>query len=103
MLRQLVGNPANPRRCIPVGMNFSTWTAPDGWTLRRFDWPQPGAPRGKLLLLGGRGDFIEKYLEALAHWNASGWSLTGFDWRGQGGSGRLLADGLICHLTDFDP
>lgn len=84
-------------------MTFGEWVARDGWTLRRFDWPQPGASRGKLLFLGGRGDFIEKYLEAFAHWHGRGWSLTGFDWRGQGGSGRLLADWTICHLDDFDP
>ncbi len=97
------GEAANSRRRIPDGMTFGEWIAPDVWKLRRFDWPRGGGSRGKLLLLGGRGDFIEKYLEALGHWHNRGWSLTGFDWRGQGGSGRLLADGLTCHLTDFDP
>jgi lysophospholipase len=93
--------PANPRRRIPAGMTFASWAAADGWRLRRFDWPRPD-PCGSMLFLGGRGDFIEKYLEALAHWHGGGWSLTGFDWRGQGGSGRLLADPLICHQRDFD-
>lgn len=101
--RQFVADPANPRRRIPEGMTFGEWIAPDGWKLRRFDWPQQRAPRGKLLFLGGRGDFIEKYLEALTYWHERGWSLAGFDWRGQGGSGRLLADGTICHLDDFEP
>lgn len=91
------------RRAIPDGMGFGTWRARDGWTLRRFDWPAEGAARGSLLFLGGRGDFTEKYLEALAHWHEGGWSLAGFDWRGQGGSGRYLADPLICHIPDFDP
>lgn len=94
---------ANPRRRIPEGMTFEPWAAPDGWTLRRFEWPQPGSSRGSLLFLGGRGDFVEKYLEALMHWHGRGWRLGGFDWRGQGGSGRLLADRSVCHLVDFDP
>lgn len=92
----------NPRRAIPAGMSFASWTAADGWPLRSFSWPQAGAARGSLLFLTGRGDFIEKYLEALSHWHSRNWNVAGFDWRGQGGSGRLLADPLICHQTNFD-
>jgi len=90
------------RRAIPEGMIFAGWPTGDGWSLRRFDWPA-ARPRGNLLFLGGRGDFVEKYLEALSHWHHRGWSLAGFDWRGQGGSGRYLADPLICHIPDFEP
>ena len=93
----------NPRRSIPQGMTFVEWRTGDGWPLRSYAWPQPGKARGSLLFLTGRGDFIEKYLEVLIHWHGSGWNIAGFDWRGQGGSGRLLADPLICHQTDFDP
>ncbi|MBW8745079.1 MAG: alpha/beta hydrolase [Sphingomonas sp.] len=93
---------ANPRRHIPDGMHFTEWRARDGWPLRSFSWPQPGAARGSLLFLTGRGDFIEKYLEVLIHWHRAGWTIAGFDWRGQGGSGRMLADPLICHQSDFD-
>ncbi|WP_240320791.1 alpha/beta hydrolase [Sphingomonas crusticola] len=84
-------------------MAFDTWVAADGWALRSFAWPQPGPARGSILFLNGRGDFIEKYLEPLIHWHEQGWTVAGFDWRGQGGSGRLLADPLICHQLDFDP
>jgi len=94
---------ANPRRAIPAGMAFSTWNAADGWPLRCFAWPQGDAARGSILFLTGRGDLVEKYLEVLAHWHAQGWELAGFDWRGQGGSGRLLSDPLICHQQSFDP
>lgn len=83
-------------------MTFRDWTAADGWRLRAFDWPADGA-RGRLLFLGGRGDFAEKYLEAMAHWRGRGWSVAGFDWRGQGGSGRVLPDPLVNHLDAFDP
>jgi lysophospholipase len=91
------------RRIIPAGMQFAEWRAADGWPLRSFTWNADARPRGSLLFLGGRGDFIEKYLEALAHWQTAGWNVTGFDWRGQGGSGRHLADPLICHQASLDP
>src|SRR5436305_7732501 len=79
---------ADLRRMHPRGARFGTWTAPDGWALRRMDWRQaePGKPRGSLIFANGRGDFIEKYLEAYAHWHDKGWNVTAFDWRGQGGS-----------------
>jgi lysophospholipase len=90
------------RRAIPKGAELSTWTAPDGWALRRLDWRQPAgtAVRGSLLFAGGRGDFIEKYLEACAHWHARGWNVTAFDWRGQGGSRGTNEGG---HYDSFDP
>lgn len=66
------------------------------------DWPQPeGAGcRGSLIFANGRGDFIEKYLEAVAHWHRGGWNVTSFDWRGQGGSRGEFRGG---HLRSFDP
>lgn len=66
------------------------------------DWRQPaGAPaRGSLFFAGGRGDFIEKYLESHADWHADGWNITTFDWRGQGGSRGDMADG---NHASFDP
>ena len=94
--------PSIDRRAHPKGASFSTWTAPDGWKLRRLDWPQPegAAARGSLLFANGRGDFIEKYLEPLAHWHARGWHVMSFDWRGQGDSRGDIEGG---HLESFDP
>lgn len=78
------------RRVHPPGAVFSTFAAPDGWPLRRMDWlqPAPEAARGDLLFVGGRGDFIEKYLEIYHWWHDRGWNVTAFDWRGQGLSRR---------------
>lgn len=75
-------------RVHPDGAAFSTWTAPDGFALRRMDWPEAKGrkKRGRLLFVNGRGDFIEKYLESYAYWQAQGWTVTAFDWRGQGRS-----------------
>jgi lysophospholipase len=54
-----------------------------------------------MLVLGGRGDMIEKYLEVIHHWASRGWAVTSFDWRGQGGSGRLTSDSMCGHIDDF--
>jgi len=90
------------RRKLPAAALLSSWTAPDGWLYRRLDWRQPeGAKvRGSLIFAGGRGDFIEKYVEAHAHWHARGWNVTTFDWRSQGGSRGDIEGG---HLDSLDP
>ncbi|WP_322964914.1 alpha/beta hydrolase [Sphingomonas fuzhouensis] len=82
---------------------LSRWTAPDGWVHRRYDRPhRPGtARRGRLLFQTGRADMIEKYGDAIDHFRAQGWDVTAFDWRGQGGSGRLTTDGTG-HIDRFD-
>ncbi len=88
------------RRSYPDGSTIAQWTAPDGWQLRRFDWPSAAErPRGSILFQGGRGDIFEKYLETFHHWHDQGWSITSFDWRGQGGSGRVSDD---AHVGDID-
>ncbi|WP_169053557.1 alpha/beta fold hydrolase [Alteraurantiacibacter aquimixticola] len=81
-------------------MTIGQWSAADDWPLRSFALPAHGHAAGSLLFLGGRGDFFEKYVEAIEHWATRGWNVAGFDWRGQGGSGRLHPEGL-CHIDDF--
>jgi lysophospholipase len=90
------------RRGHPPGAVFSVWTAPDGWRIRRMEWPQADGDgaRGSIFFANGRGDFIEKYLEPLAHWHRAGWNVASFDWRGQGESRGHIAGG---HLDSFDP
>lgn len=79
---------APDRRSIPSDARFGEWKAADGWTVRTLERRQKDGvePRGSLLFAGGRGDFIEKYLEVLDHWHGRGWNVTAFDWRGQGAS-----------------
>jgi lysophospholipase len=89
------------RRAYPSGSTLMMQPAKDSWPLRVFDWPH-AVPRGRILFQGGRGDIIEKYLESFAHWHAAGWSITAFDWRGQGGSGRLLDNPLVGHSPGFE-
>ncbi|WP_422635283.1 alpha/beta hydrolase [Sphingobium sp.] len=87
------------RRAWPMGGRLDYWTAPDGWPIRRYRLGD-GA-RGRMLVIGGRGDMIEKYLEVIHHWAERGWAVTSFDWRGQGGSGRLTDDPMTGHIGDF--
>jgi lysophospholipase len=94
-------SPTLYRRAIPAGAHISRWIGPDGWNFRRFDWPAEGAPRGTILFQAGRSDLFEKYLEAIAHWHGQGWSITSLDWRGQGGSGRVLPDPHVGDIDDF--
>jgi lysophospholipase len=89
------------RRAHPQDATISQTIMRDGWQLRTLDWPAVGQPRGSILFQGGRGDFIEKYLETLAYWHTLGWSVTAFDWRGQGKSGRLCDDANVGHIDDF--
>jgi lysophospholipase len=90
------------RRHIPDDALLQNVAMDDGWPVRVFDRPQTNhAARGSILFQGGRGDIIEKYLEPLAIWHAAGWHVTAFDWRGQGGSGRLGSNPHVGHVSDF--
>ena len=75
--------------------------AADGWPLRTYAQPAVGAPRGSILWLGGRGDILEKYIETLDAWSRAGWVITSFDWRGQGGSGRVGGNPDVGHIDDY--
>ena len=59
------------------------------------------APRGICLLLNGQTEFIEKYFEVIDELRGRGFSVVTFDWRGQGGSDRLLPDRRKAHIEDF--
>jgi lysophospholipase len=64
--------------------------------------PTPGAAeRGVCVLLHGQTEFIEKYAEVIGELQARGFIVATFDWRGQGGSSRALADSRKAHIRDF--
>lgn len=92
------------RRRYPDGFAFDDWIAADGWICRAYRWPAARAhPRGSLLFQSGRADFIEKYLEACDHWHRDGWTIEGFDWRGQGGSRGSAPPRAADDRLSFDP
>lgn len=99
---QLLETAGNP---IPAGAEVMAVRTRDGATLRVAAWPPPGpADRGTILILPGRAEFIEKYLEIVGELRARGFRVVAFDWRGQGGSDRALPDrgrGHVRHFEDF--
>ncbi|WP_026186689.1 alpha/beta fold hydrolase [Ensifer sp. BR816] len=63
------------------------------------------APRGTIVLLQGRNETIEKYFETIADLTAAGFWVATFDWRGQGGSERLLPQpgrGHVEHFAEYE-
>ncbi|MCS6778656.1 MAG: alpha/beta hydrolase [Geminicoccaceae bacterium] len=64
--------------------------------------PRPRRARGTLLLLQGRGEFLEKYGATVERAVAEGLCVLGLDWRGQGGSPRLVPGTRRGHVDDFE-
>ncbi len=89
------------RRALPAGGERVALAMRDGWRLRGEIWAGGGG--STVLLMGGRGDFVEKYAESLHELIDAGFAVASFDWRGQGRSGRLAADPMRGHADDFEP
>ncbi len=95
----LVETPDNP---APAGAMVTILTAADGVRLRVARWPAAGrSARGTVCLFQGRAETIEKYFETIADIRARGFAVATLDWRGQGGSDRLLNDSRRGHVEDF--
>ena len=73
-----------------------------GGRLRYAVWKAPGTPRGSIVLVHGRGEFIEKYaMEVAGELRGRGFTLYAIDIRGQGLSTRMLPDHDKGHIDDF--
>ena len=57
--------------------------------------------RGTVCLFGGRAEFIEKYFEVIADLRRRGFAVATMDWRGQGGSQRMLSNPRKGHVRGF--
>lgn len=99
----LVSSARNP---VPSGAIAGFIKTFDGVRLRYARWQATIAPeRGTVCICQGRTEFIEKYFEVIADLRRRGFAVATFDWRGQGGSERLLdnpAKGHIRTFRDFD-
>ena len=96
---ELVGLAKNP---VPSGAVVGALTAPDGIGLRYARWDANQSPhRGTVCLFGGRTEFIEKYFEVVADLRRRGFAVASMDWRGQGGSDRMLANPRKGHVRSF--
>jgi lysophospholipase len=63
--------------------------------------PLTGDSKGTVVILNGRADFVERYFETMGDLQRRGYHVAGFDWRGQGGSQRLLKDHLRGHIRSY--
>ena len=91
------------RHNLPPGGTVAMRAMADGWPVRTAIWSRSVPSRGSILLLNGRGDFIEKYAETLQDLVEAGWGVATCDWRGQGLSGRLGDTPEKGHCVSFAP
>ncbi len=96
---ELVATPDNP---IPGGARPGVVVTSDRLRLRFATWRPTVRPvAGTILLVQGRSEFIEKYFEVVAAFRRRGFHVAAFDFRGQGGSDRMLPDRGKGHVDDF--
>ena len=73
-----------------------------GARLRYACWNVPGTARGTVVVLTGRGEFIEKSAtEVVGELLGRGYAVIAMDWRCQGLSDRALADRNKGHIDNF--
>ena len=64
-------------------------------------WLPPAGRKGTVVILQGRGEWIEKYFETVRDLRARGFAVAALDWRGQGLSERMLGDRHKGYVRDF--
>ncbi len=96
---ELVALAKNP---VPSGATVGAFKSFDNVSLRFARWEATRGPtRGTMCLFQGRGEFIEKYFEVVADLRRRGFAVATMDWRGQGGSQRLLSNPRKGHVRSF--
>lgn len=97
---QLCSLPSNPAPGSPRVAYFRT---SDNVQLRYALWRSEGKKsKGTICLVHGRTEFIEKYFETINDFLQRGFSVATFDWRGQGGSERLIPNPKWGYVDRFD-
>jgi lysophospholipase len=95
----LIDIPENP---VPSGAVTGMVETRDGSRLRFARWRATSTKRlGTVCVFQGRGEFIEKYFEVVTELRRRGFAVATLDWRGQGGSARLLRDPHRSHIDSF--
>lgn len=93
---------ATARNPVPTGAIAGEVKTRDGVTLRVARWEATRDPqRGTVCVFPGRAEFIEKYFEVVADLRRRGFAVASMDWRGQGGSDRLLDNPCKGHIKSF--
>ena len=99
-----------PDNSCPPGATVRDIVTTDKVHLRVAVWPasrlegdaQIASAPGTIVICQGRSEFIEKYFETIAEFQARGFCVVAFDWRGQGGSQRALRNPRKGHVDDFE-
>lgn len=91
-----------PENAAPPGGVAEWFAGAGGARMRAALFTPNGAPRGSVVLSGGRTEVIEKYYETIGELLERGFVVLAHDWRGQGLSERLLPDRLKGHAAGFD-
>lgn len=87
-IADLLAHPDNP-----TPRQAAVWVAQtdDGVGLRFARWRSTARKaKGTVLVAQGRAEFIERYFETITELRRRGFHVITFDWRGQGGSDRLV-------------
>jgi lysophospholipase len=95
---------STPENQAPAGAMCHDVTTSDGVHLRAVVARVIKA-KGTIFILNGRADFCERYFEFMKEMLGRGVATVSFDWRGQGGSQRLLRDelrGFAKSFADYD-
>lgn len=96
---ELVSLAKNP---VPSGATVGFFKGYDGASLRFARWDATRMPRrGTVCLFSGRTEFIEKYFEVISDLRRRGFAVATMDWRGQGGSQRMLTNPRKGHVRGF--
>lgn len=104
-----------PGNTMPEGGVSGTVETSDNLAIRYARWGAGRPPvrwdedqsadhpvRGTVCLLQGRAECIEKYFEVVEDFRARGYAVVTFDWRGQGGSQRLLGNARKGYVDDIE-
>lgn len=91
--------PDNP---LPRGAECVELLARDNVRLRAMR-ALPAGARGTVVILGGRGDFMERYFETAREIMARGFAVASVDMRGQGGSERPSSQPYRDRTRSFAP
>lgn len=94
----LISIPSNP---VPPGVVTGEIIAADRVRLRFARWMPETGLKGTVAIFPGRAEFIEKYFEVVRELRARGFAVAVLDWRGQGGSQRLLSNRRKGHVRRF--
>lgn len=99
MAKHLFATEDNP---VPKGAVAGFFVAHDKRRIRYALFKKITSPRkGTVIILHGRNECIEKYFETASDLAKRGLAVATFDWRGQGGSDRLIGNPVKGYIDNF--